>query len=209
MSVTTEIFKAPDIEGTTDELASALPDGRVWQSKYIGGSNMRALVSGAAMPFNIAEQKVEELATEFDINQTTALLSEWEESVGLPDECFADLGSIAERRAAIIERFRRIPVVTLAEMQSAVDALFPDAGIELYAGGDYYGFELDFEYSFFGAANEKFVIVAKVQSQVPFFEYDLEITLTGAINVDEFVCYMNKIIPANVYLQIEEVSPDA
>jgi hypothetical protein len=209
VTVTAEIFKAPSIDGTADELAAAMPDGRVWQSKYIDGSNMRALVAGAAAPFNIAEQKVEELASEFDINQTTDLLGEWEESVGLPDPCLSGPQTTAERRAAIIERFRRIPVVTLGAMQSAVDALFPGAGIELFAGADYYGFELEFEYSFFGAANEKFVIVARVPSQVPFFEYDFEIDLTGAINVDEFICYMNKIIPANVYLQIEEVSPDA
>jgi uncharacterized protein YmfQ (DUF2313 family) len=207
--VTRKIFDAPDIDGTANELASALPQGRVWEAKNSDGTNMRALVGGAAMPFNIAEQKVEDLASEFDINQTTALLSEWEESVGLPDECFAGPGTIEERRAAIIERFRRIPVVTIAEMQAAVDALFPDVDIELRTGTDYYAFECEFEIPLFGTEYEKFVIVARVPVQVPFFEYDLELEMTGALNLDEFRCYMEKIIPANVYLMIEEINPNA
>jgi len=185
--VTRKIFDAPDIDGTANELASALPQGRVWEAKNSDGTNMRALVGGAAMPFNIAEQKVEDL----------------------PDPCLSGDKTIAERRAAIIERFRRIPVVTIAEMQAAVDALFPDVDIELRTGTDYYAFECEFEIPLFGTASEKFVIVARVPVQEPLFEYDLELEMTGALNLDEFRCYMEKIIPANVYFMIEEINPDA
>ena len=172
MSVTEKIFEAPDVDGTSDQLAHSLPKGRIWESKFISGSNLRALISGAANPFNLAEQKIEELSNEFDINKTTLLIDEWEESVGLPDDCLGQTSDIEERRRRVIQRLQKKPEVTLADLQTLVDVIFPTANIELFPGSDYYTFEYEFEVPFFGDLNERFILVARVPSQAPLFEYD-------------------------------------
>jgi uncharacterized protein YmfQ (DUF2313 family) len=102
--VKTTLLDAPTLDQTADNLALHLPQGRAWESKSIEGTNLRALVKASALPFNSIEQIVELIAREFDINQTTLLIDEWEKSVGLPDTCLGPLIDIEDRRALVIER---------------------------------------------------------------------------------------------------------
>ena len=205
MSVTEKIFEAPDVDGTADQLAYSMPKGRVWESKFISGSNLRALIAGAANPFNLAEQKIEELSIEFDINKTTLLIDEWEESVGLPDDCLGQASDIGERRRRVIQRLKKKPEVTLSDLQTLVDVIFPTANIELFPGSDYYTLEYTLEAPLLGDVAEKFILVARVPSQQPLLEYTLEATLTGALDLTKLRCYLERVMPANVYLIIEEV----
>lgn len=207
MSVDKAIFKTPTQEGTTNQLADHLPKGKAWEAKSVFDSNLRSLVSAAAKPFNTTQKNIEVLCNEFNINETDLLLTEWEESVGLPDDCLeGTITDLDERRTAVIQRLRRTPIVTLAELQTYVDGIFPDAGIILFTGVDYYLFELNFEANFLGDIDEKFIIVAEIPSQVPKFEYDWEIDFTGATDQTKIRCVIERVIPANVLLKIEEVA---
>lgn len=207
--VKTTLLDAPTLDQTADNLALHLPQGRAWESKSIEGTNLRALVKASALPFNSIEQIVELIAREFDINQTTLLIDEWEKSVGLPDTCLGPLIDIEDRRALVIERLRKRAVVTLEELQAAIDVIFPGVGIALYAGTDYYTFEYSFELDFIGGINERFVIVATVPPQNPQFEYSFEFDFERGVDLDKLRCYLRKIIPGNVALVIEELSGNA
>jgi len=79
------IFTAPEKEVTAQQMSDCLPIGKVWDAKNIDESNVRKLINSLALAHNNTQQKVEELAYEFNINNTTQLIDEWEVSVGIPD----------------------------------------------------------------------------------------------------------------------------
>ncbi len=208
MSVRTTKFDQPTIEGTVTQLADHMPQGEAWGSKLVEGSNLHSQMHGTAKPFNITEGRIADLARDFDIDQTTELVSDWETSVGLPDECFGVVNGLAERRALIKERFGKTPIVTLAEQQDLIDRLFPDLDVTLIPGAEFFSFEYDLELFFLGDVNEKFIIVALIPPQEPFFELDFEIDFISGINQTNLQCVLDRISPANVLpLIIEGTAP--
>jgi hypothetical protein len=85
-----------------------------------------------AVAHNRAQQQIELLAGEFDINNTVELLPDWETSVGEPDSCsHGTIGTLAERRETVIEKLRKTPIVNLAEMQAYIDRKVPDIEVRL------------------------------------------------------------------------------
>lgn len=209
MSVNLNLFDAGTVEQSTNQIAAHAPDGLAWNGKYVDGTNIRGLLRGMAVPYNAFENIVETVAQEFNVNSTSDLIEEWEESVGLPDQCFGQQTDIDLRKFDVISRLRKQPIVTLAEMQELVDAKFPDANITLTTGSEFYTFEYEFEATLLGDIDEKFVIVGLVPSVEPFFEYDFEVDLTGGVNVEALECMMRKIIPSNVIFIVEEVTENA
>jgi hypothetical protein len=148
------------------------------------------------------QELIESLAREYDVNQTVDLIDKWEESVGIPDRCLFRSDSLEERRTQVIQRLRKRPIVTIGEMQKIVDDLFPNSGITLVAGTDFFSYEYEYESTYIGDINEKFVLVAVV----PFaneYEYDYEYEYTGAPDVSKLQCVLERIIPANSVLFIE------
>ena len=127
----TDIFTAPG--STSQQMADCLPVGKAWGSKNIDDSNTRKLINSVSVAHNRAQQQIELLAGESDINNTVALLSDWETSVCLPDSCSAGFfGTLAQRRETVIERLRKTPTVTLAEMQAYIDKKAPENIVRLY-----------------------------------------------------------------------------
>jgi hypothetical protein len=197
------IFTAPD--DTSQQMADSLPQGRAWAAKNIDTSNMRKLINSLAVVHNRSQQQIQLLDEEFRIDGTTDLLEEWETSVGLPDECTALSTTLALRRQAVIDRFRKKPWVTLSDLQTYVDNVFPEVGVILYPGGEYYPLEYELEATLMGDVSDRFIIVAEIPLSGESLEYTLELTIEGGINTDELECVLNKLLLANVLLQIEFV----
>lgn len=188
------IFKAP--ESTGQQAADSLPVGRAWASKNISDSNTRKLLNSIAVAHNLTQQQIELLDDEFRIDQTTDLLREWEISVGIPDECLGTSETLAQRRAAVIDKMKKVPLVTLADLQGYIDNLFDGLGVTLFAVTDY-------PFGVAPAVNLKFLIVAEVLLTTEGFEYDWEVPFYGGIDTEELECVLNKVIPSNVLLIIE------
>jgi hypothetical protein len=203
--VKTSILNAPSLDQTVRQLSEHMPQGQLWEAKAVAGTNLNNLMYGVAKPFNITQELIEKLKDELNINTTVDLISEWETSVGLPDDCDGISDNIEQRRTAVIQRFRKVPIVTIDDLQDYVDAKFPDLGIKLYTGTEYFNFEYSFETSFWGNISDKFIIVAEIPSQEPFFEFEFEMEFTGGVNTDFLRCTIERVIPANVVLIIVEV----
>lgn len=195
------IFKAP--ETTSQQMADCLPVGRAWVGKNIPGSNVRKLISALAVAHNLTQQQVEILEDEFRLTLTTDLLEEWEESVGIPDQCIGSSETLPQRRQAVIDRLRKTPIVTLGGMQDYVNSLFPDLDIVLVPGAEYYTFEYGFEVPFLGAVDEKFILIVRVPVGGQTFEYDFEVPFIGGPDTNRLRCLLEKIVPANVYVIID------
>jgi len=187
----TNIFTAP--VSTAQQMADCLPQGRAWSAKNLETSNMRKLINCLAVSHNRVQQQVELLQSEYNINTTTELISEWEISVGLPDDCIEITPTLEARRQAVIERLRKQPIVKLQDIQDFINDAITYVSIKLYAGEDY-------DALFPGvlpAVNKKFLIVADILLS-EYFEYEFEYPFLSGVDKTELECRMNKIIPANV-----------
>lgn len=202
MPTQAEIFFQPlSIDENAEFLAKHLPTGRVWDKKCDPNSNIHKLLEALGSGFKAIQEKIEELSIEFDINQSFLLLPDWEKSVGLPDQCFGSFSELAKRRKEVIDRFRKIPKVSLAEIQTAVNELFPGVNISLYPGAEYYSFSYDFGFEFIGGINEKFVLVVKIDEVEGYgFSYDFGFDFVFSVNTESVACYLRELIPANVIL---------
>lgn len=205
MAVTKEIFKTPSIDGTADQLADHMPQGEAWEAKFVDGTNLRGLVIGTASPFNTLQATIEQLCNEFNINITNLLIDEWETSVGLPDDCTGALTDIDERRAAVIQRLQKKPIVNLAEMQAFVDGFITGLNLTLIPGREYFGLPYGLPQALLGNVNPRFILVAEIDSGAASLAYGLPQQLIRGIDQTLIRCLLERVIPANVVLVIKEV----
>lgn len=89
------------------QLGTLLPPGRAWSQET--GGPQATLLDGLGEEFAAVEARVSDLLREYDPQRALELLSEWEDALGLPDPCVGALGTLDERRGAIVAR-----LVTLA-----------------------------------------------------------------------------------------------
>lgn len=202
-----DLFKTPTQEGTAQQLADSIPQGRAWGAKNIDESNTRKLINSLGVAYSRVQQQIELLSNEFDILQSLELLPDWEESVSLPSECLGESETIQQRREAVIQRLRKEPTVTLSQMQAFLDSLFPGFGLVLIPGYEFYSFEYGFEVPFLGAIDEKFVLVVTVPTPPvgTEYEYEFELEFSGGPATQQIECLLRKIVPANVIIIIETV----
>lgn len=189
-----EIFKAPDLDTTTRQFADHIPEGRAWNSKIDENSVMYKNIKSLASAFNIVQQQIELIANEFNINLTVDLLPDWEESVGIPDDCIFELQDLEERRETVIQRLKKIPVVTKAEFE----ALALSLGIEVTVlpGGEVEAFPLTFPFNF-SETYPKFRMFVYFPGDRLGFPYNFPLTF-GSFSIDVIKCVFDRVAPANV-----------
>lgn len=100
----------------TDALVANMPAGRLWRAKFRPDSNLRGLLVGMAPSFQQIDRHLEGFVQEVIPPSTEAYLSEWEEALGIPDDCFSVGTTIAARQFAI-----EIKLVTLVGISTEQD----------------------------------------------------------------------------------------
>jgi uncharacterized protein YmfQ (DUF2313 family) len=86
-------------------LNQLLPDGEAFNAKYIDGSNLNKLQKARATEFKRFGDYISELIKEVDPSTTDDMLSRWEESFGIPDECIPLATTVEERRDNLVLKF--------------------------------------------------------------------------------------------------------
>ncbi len=124
MSRDTESYKA--------ELFRRLPRGPIWPVIGDEATVWDALFDVLAEEFSRVRADADAWLADFFPDGCTQQLPEWERLLGLPD-CGIALGSVAERRSAIVARLRRRGDPTLANIQALADSF--DNGAVVSAGG--------------------------------------------------------------------------
>lgn len=114
------------------KIAEFLPTGKAWDAKNDTSTNLGGLLLALGAEFSRIEELIQTTNKELDINFADELLSEWETSVGIPDDCFGTSGDDETRRTQIIVKLRNI---RLQVIQDYVDlaALFGVTAI-VFAG---------------------------------------------------------------------------
>lgn len=131
-----------DREKHADILADYLPGGRIFESKKIQDQKLRKLLIGLSGVHKEAEEKINMTSEEYDIRTTTLFIEEWEEFVGIPDDCFDVAEDLPTRRANVLTKFTSLGVQTEEEFK-ALAATFGFT-IEIKQGGDQAIFPLVF-----------------------------------------------------------------
>jgi hypothetical protein len=197
-------FSAPTQEQATRQLASVIPDGRAWQAKSLPGTNMYALISACAAEFREIQKQIETLAREFDVRMTDQLLPDWERSVGLPEECIGQFGSLVDRRNAVILRLRKIPFVTKAEFEQLAFDL-TGLSVTVVPGSEIELFPLAFPLPF-AVGNSYFKLHVIFNDTIGGFPYSFALPfLSGPSQIVE--CVFRQIVSATVLLIFESRRP--
>jgi hypothetical protein len=189
------LFRVPKDKVLHDSITSEMPNGIIWVCKRIVGKYLYALMFGAVAVFKKIREMIALFAKELDINTTTELIDLWEESVGLPDDATANsVLTIEERRTAIIQRLSKVPRVTLEEIQTLLDDLYPGVGITIltgeYLGGGFpYTFRMEFTQNY-GDRNR--------------FVLEVIIPENAIVDIEQIRSYLTPVIPSNVLLLITE-----
>ena len=190
-------------------LAQHMPVGRVWSSSFDGSSNLGKLIRGLAVEYYRLELLIETGATQADIDKTDPLLEEWEQSVGLPDSCFAINLSITERRKQVLAKFSKFGGVQTSADFIRVAALFGIAIEQIIPGVEYGAFPLLFPATFFddaeSAAHTMFIQVKGNIEGDEFFPLPFPLPFTRG-GLTFLQCIFNKLAPANVNVVITDAS---
>ncbi len=204
-SVQKSIFDPQSLDDAFLTLRQHIPQGRAWGS----GDNspvMQSLVRAMARPFQIAQEYIKKLADEYEIPQTTDLIEEWEESVGIPDQCLFSEDTLGNRRMQVLNRISKQPIQSLSDMQTFVDNNFGENMVVLRSGSEYFGsYEYNYEINYRGDFNDRFVIVAEVPLSAG-FEYDYEYTYQGGVDEERLRCIIEQFLPANQVLLIKNTT---
>ena len=111
------------------QLLSLLPPGRIFPNDP--GSTLRSFLDALGSAFADVEARSEELLDELDPRTTVQLLPEWENLLGLPDECSGIAGTLQERRDRVVQKLTDQPQQTVAYFIAVAAQLgYPDVTFE-------------------------------------------------------------------------------
>lgn len=86
-------------------LRKLLPRGIIWTAAP--ASNLASLLAAFGEELARLEGEAERLLRELDPQQSLEALEDWEEELGLPDECSPEGAGVAARRDAIVKKLQR------------------------------------------------------------------------------------------------------
>ena len=188
---------------TQDEQASTLaryfPSGRAFGSVHVSSTVARALLLGLSGELVRSDALIAEFRDEILPDTTTLLIEEWEQAVGIPDDCFDVAADIATRRLNVVAKLASLGAQTAADFV-AIMALY---GITAEViGGSVNGvFPMEFPILFFATpAIARHTIVVNIPGGlVPSFPYTFPVVF-GSDEQNLVECLFNKLKPANVDL---------
>jgi uncharacterized protein YmfQ (DUF2313 family) len=202
------IFIADSLNEVQQRFANYMPGGKLFESKNICDSNFRQLINTLAYELFRLETKVQEVADQIFISDTVEYINEWEELVGIPDDCFKPQSDspIELRRKWVIAKLVLMRVLTEADWvflakylgfdidivpvdeESAIPSIIPTL---IISSKKFAAFTVIVK------VKDTSTVSDTIPSPIP--------TLIGRSPADFLECIFNKIKPANVNLIFELV----
>jgi len=192
------LFKQHTKEEQASSLSHFLPNGRVFAKKFTYGSNLFQFVMGLACELYRVEEKMNMIAFEHDINETTQFINEWESAVGIPNDCLTSSGTLEERRTAILVMLSKMNVTTVQDFIDLADEF--GVTVTIAAGADVGLFPLPFPFIFFSTPKEaRFTMVIDFPTTLEVFPLTFPIPFGDGI-IGVIKCLFNHVKPANVQI---------
>ncbi len=123
------LFTAEDYKAA---LLALLPTGRVWPKDP--DATQYAVLSGLAPTFERLDARAQTLLVDAFPASTLELLTEWEDSLGLPDPCEGEDQVLQQRRAQVVNRLVNAGGQSVAYFLAALARQgYPDATIQEFS----------------------------------------------------------------------------
>lgn len=191
-------YLAYNLATNTQALANYLPGGEFYRAKNITDSNFRKFLAGIANEIIRIENKLKELADNYYIWTTDALLTEWERTLGIPDTCFK-----VQDKTLDMRRRQVIAKLALSNIQTREDfiflACFLGFDIEIETGTSHGIFPMQFPILLGASAKQirfTFIVIFKDRLRpTSVFPAQFPILL-GLDDTGVLRCLFNKLKPA-------------
>lgn len=180
----------------TDVLAGYLPNDRLHALKNKEGSNLRKVLVGLAAQWGVFRDSINEVYDEYNPNNTTALIEEWETFVGIPDSCISNTGTIEQRRLNILLKLSGINATTKKQFETIALTLGYTVVVE--TGVETSTFPLKLPFILLSAGAAPFTIVVTLPASLAPSGFPLTLPFTLASYAPSILnCFFQKLKPAN------------
>ena len=182
-----------------DILAQYLRDDNLHEAKNRDDSTLRKILLGLASEWLNFRNKINEVVNEYNPQKTTALIQEWEEFVGIPDDCIPVASTIEQRRLNVLLKLAGINVTTEKQFKNVASIL--GYNIEVSNGVSTSTFPLTLPFLLISEASAPFTIVITLPSSIKPSGFPLTFPFTLTSQQPAILdCLFNKLKPANTQL---------
>lgn len=180
-------------------LGQYLRDDDLHVAKNRDDSTLRKVLIGLASEWLNFRSSLNDVVSEYNPNNTTSLIEEWEAFVGIPDSCIAVASTIEQRRLNVLLKLSGINVSTAKQFKNVASIL--GYSIEVSNGVDTSTFPLQLPFLLISQSAAPFTIVITLPASLKpsGFPLTLPFTLTAA-EPTILNCLFNKLKPANTQL---------
>lgn len=193
------MFKERSQTQQADILAQYLRDDNLHEAKNRDDSTLRKILLGLASEWLNFRNKINEVVKEYNPQKTTALIQEWEEFVGIPDECIPVASTIEQRRLNVLLKLSGINVTTEKQFKNVASIL--GYNIEVSNGVSTSTFPLTLPFLLISEASAPFTIVITLPSSIKPSGFPLTFPFTLTSQQPAILdCLFNKLKPANTQL---------
>jgi uncharacterized protein YmfQ (DUF2313 family) len=180
----------------TDVLAGYLPNDRLHALKNKEGSNLRKVLIGLAAQWGVFRDSINEVYDEYNPNNTTALIEEWETFAGIPDSCISNTGTLEQRRLNILLKLSGINATTKKQFETIALTLGYTVVVE--TGIETSTFPLTLPFILLSAVAAPFTIVVTLPASLAPSGFPLTLPFTLASYAPSILnCFFQKLKPAN------------
>lgn len=193
------MFKERTQAQQADVLAQYLRDDRLHHAKNKDGSVLRKILLGLASEWLNFRSKLNDVVSEYNPNNTTDLIEEWEAFVGIPDSCISVASTLEQRRLNILLKLAGINVSTAKQFKNVAAIL--GYSIEVSNGVDTSTFPLTLPFLLLSEAAAPFTIVITLPASLKPVGFPMTFPFTLSAQQPELLnCLFNKLKPANTEL---------
>lgn len=186
--------RAHSLEEHTRAVAAMLPGGRTFEAKERAGSNLRDFLRGLSNEFVRSEEYLLTLEKEYFPDATVLFLTEWEQALGIPDDCFKNTGTDEERLRNILTKLTSLGVQTVLDFEAL--ALTFGVVVDVLPG-------VDSGVSFPSIRDARYTIVVNLALTAGFtytFPFPFGTEVTALLE-----CIFQGLIPSNCQVLFQEV----
>lgn len=187
-----------DLEEETNALGSFLPGGRLFSARNSSGSFFRRFLTSVSKEIRRVRLKIIDIAYQHDINNTSELLTNWEKTVGIPDECFSLDYSIEDRRKHVIVKLMANGAQTEQYYIDLAAYLGYTITIE-HPEDSAVTFPLEFPWEFSSARELRFTVIFHFSTSLAKGVFPLDFPWDFTSGATSFLeCFFNTLKPVHV-----------
>jgi hypothetical protein len=187
--------------------ADYMPNGPHLKAKRVTTSVFYKFLRGLSVEFGRLEGYISDATDGRILTKSTQFLDEWENALGIPDDCFPKAGTAEERRRHAELKLSAEGAHTAEDFERL--ALILGYVIEVYPGHDFWdpgqpGNSSDPRFSFASEKESRFTIIFEmdpVASEPQLFDCVFPVDFPWNFCINNYAimqCFFDTIIPANV-----------